>query len=252
MVVKSDAEFHWSGPGLVVALASNHRSVWVSVRGYLVKASREQVRLATSEENIGVELAEILSNEMLEKLNQASVKHYKDIQEEGGPLAAEAAELQDLERSPTNQSPESAIPTTSNLQEPDTEVEYSPSIADADMQVDEPSPMTGQEADNGQTARDPVFSLEEGGSTRTPSVPSSRRPSSLGSVRVDEGSFGTMRFGPIRQSSSAENVAMPYPWTQPMPSMPTPPGRSMYLEVVITKRMARSTGTTRSMDDENQ
>ena len=58
----------WSGPGTIVAQHSNGKSLWVSLRGYLVKASREQIRHATSEESLGAELVKNLSQDMLQDL----------------------------------------------------------------------------------------------------------------------------------------------------------------------------------------
>ena len=77
----------WIGPGLLVAESENGRSLWVSVRGYLVKASREQVRRATSEESLGAEMAQMLSAGLLEDLESGRVKNYKDVTEEGVPLS---------------------------------------------------------------------------------------------------------------------------------------------------------------------
>ena len=65
----------WSGPGFIVATSSNGRSLWLQV---------------TSEESLGLELALILSAEMLDKLEKGTPRNYKDIQAEGGPLATEA------------------------------------------------------------------------------------------------------------------------------------------------------------------
>ena len=75
----------WAGPGFVVAEASNGRSLWVSVRGYLVKAAREQVHRATSEESLGVEIMKTLTTELLEDLESGRSKSYKDIEDEGIP-----------------------------------------------------------------------------------------------------------------------------------------------------------------------
>ena len=75
----------WVGPGVVVNQADNGRSLWVSLRGYLIKASREQVRSATNEESLGAELVKVLSSELLEKLENGELRNFRDIREEGGP-----------------------------------------------------------------------------------------------------------------------------------------------------------------------
>ena len=76
----------WIGPGILIAESENQRSLWVSVRGYLVKASREQVRRATSDESLGADLIRVLSTELLENLENGRLKNFKDIEQEGGPI----------------------------------------------------------------------------------------------------------------------------------------------------------------------
>ena len=51
------------------------------MRGRLWKASREQLRLATPEEELGAELIVELSKEMLSKLHVV----FQDVSAEGGP-----------------------------------------------------------------------------------------------------------------------------------------------------------------------
>eukprot|EP00435_Cladocopium_sp_Y103_P059011 s3579_g21.t1 len=53
----------WSGPGVVLAIWPTERSLWISLRGHLLKASREHLRPATSEEHLGAELIRELSSE---------------------------------------------------------------------------------------------------------------------------------------------------------------------------------------------
>ncbi|CAJ1399663.1 unnamed protein product [Effrenium voratum] len=71
----------WSGPGVVVAISENNRSLWVSLRGYLLKVSKEHLRHATSEESLGVELIKVLSAEMLEGLESGNIRHYRDLED---------------------------------------------------------------------------------------------------------------------------------------------------------------------------
>ncbi len=46
----------WIGPGLVVCVQDTPDSIWVSMRGVLVKCNRDRVRMATDSEWIGAEL----------------------------------------------------------------------------------------------------------------------------------------------------------------------------------------------------
>ena len=75
----------WSGPGVVIQITENGRSLWISLRGYLLKTSKEQVRPATSEESFGVELRQILDQGLLEDLENGRVRNYRDVQGEGPP-----------------------------------------------------------------------------------------------------------------------------------------------------------------------
>ena len=213
----------WSGPGVVVATSNNGRSLWVTVRGYLVKASREQVRSATAEESLGVELTQILSSEMLDKLESNTLRHYQDIQNEGGPFAEEEPEIRSDVAEPSQSLRSTNSVDAVNLEpetvdvemsDPDLE-EYSPSLPDLEPVPEVPDPTE----------------LPEEASTRVPSVNNSRRPSSTGTLRVDEASSGVIPWGPVRQESAASS-AMPYPFVQPPPAWPTAPGRSNYVEVV--------------------
>ena len=94
----------WTGPGVVVAASENGRSLWVSKRGYLIKASREQTRAATSEESLGAELVQELSKAMLQDLESGNVSHFRDFEGEGGPDDGTAA--QPLEGEPPPPLPE--------------------------------------------------------------------------------------------------------------------------------------------------
>ena len=75
----------WNGPGSILAESPNSNLLWISLRGHLVKASREQVRPATAEEHLGAELSQELSQEMIKDIHTGKVNHYHDIEQEGGP-----------------------------------------------------------------------------------------------------------------------------------------------------------------------
>eukprot|EP00435_Cladocopium_sp_Y103_P070714 s172_g35.t2 len=75
----------WVGPGVTIAEDPTGKSSWVSMRGRLWKASQEQLRLATPEEELGAELIVELSKEMLAKLSKPGHVVYQDVTQEGGP-----------------------------------------------------------------------------------------------------------------------------------------------------------------------
>ena len=87
----------WSGPGVVVAISENNRSLWVSLRGYLLKVSKEHLRRATSEESLGVELIKVLSAEMLEGLESGNIRHYRDLEEEATAFARERDQQEEVQ-----------------------------------------------------------------------------------------------------------------------------------------------------------
>ena len=75
----------WVGPGVTIAEDASGKSTWISMRGRLWKASQEQLRLATPEEELGAELIVELSKEMLTKLQKPGHVVFQDVSSEGGP-----------------------------------------------------------------------------------------------------------------------------------------------------------------------
>ena len=60
-------------------------SCWISMRGVVVKCSRERVRLATDEEWLGAELIKHLQDDMKAKLTRSGERGYLDIDDEPLP-----------------------------------------------------------------------------------------------------------------------------------------------------------------------
>ena len=88
-VYRQTANHHgWIGPGLVIAIDKS--GLWVSMKGHLWKCSREQVRRATAEENLGAELVLELSKELLEDISRGHKRTYRDISDEPMPMQEEA------------------------------------------------------------------------------------------------------------------------------------------------------------------
>ena len=205
----------WSGPGVVIQVTDNGRSLWISLRGYLMKASREQTRLATGEESFGVELQRILSRELLDDLESNRIKHYRDVREEGPP--DESVESED----------EFAM--------------YSPSLADMEVENENPVPEGHPEQ---PTAGIEVISTTEEASASNPpesSLPPTETPepttpristapaSRRSSIRVDEASHGHFPFGPIREERPGPPT--PYPMVSAPTSWPNPSAPATFLEV---------------------
>eukprot|EP00435_Cladocopium_sp_Y103_P023371 s61_g5.t1 len=207
----------WTGPGTIVAQKDD--TVWVSMRGYLMKASKAQTRKATSEESLGAELVKHLSAQMLEDLESNKVKFFRDVEDEGGPDGSnEVGEVEDEGYSPSL-GPEEAEPSPL------------PPIAE---EPDEPQPDAAMEGQSEMSTTDPTI-------PQTPTEDVSRAHSRadsqvlpdrrLSGVRVDEGPGGTIGFGPIRDGPPTAAPAMPYPSPpQGVPSWPRPT-HSLYFEV---------------------
>ena len=217
----------WAGPGFVVAEASNGRSLWVSVRGYLVKAAREQVRRATSEESLGVEIMKTLTTELLEDLESGRSKSYKDIEDEGMPNE------DDDVNSPSMTDVEDAIAAQEArevLQRENLEIPLASIPEEEDDSVSREGAQRATESE--LSTREPSMAPEGGamGSRRSSVMEPEAFPGRR-TIRVDEGSSGTMAFGPMREDREEAARAMPYPFTQgPMP-WPSAGNTSTFMEV---------------------
>ena len=78
----------WVGPGHVLALEGS--VVWVNMFGELWRAAVEQVRLATTEERLGIEVVSEEFEEMQERLKRSSHRAgYRDVSEEAWPEVEE-------------------------------------------------------------------------------------------------------------------------------------------------------------------
>ena len=241
-------DYHgWTGPGVVVAASENGRSLWVSMRGYLIKASREQTRAATSEESLGAELVQELSKAMLQDLESGNVSHFRDIEGEGGPDDGTAA--QPLEGEPPPPLPEvpaedEDVEMQQPSQEPETPAQVPvPFEADdlaMDVDIPMPQPPDAQHAQSeastqapsvAQEPETPVPATTPTMTPRTTATPAtSRRPSG---IRVDEGPGGrlTSTFGPMREQRG--QPTMPYPFSGPAPpAWPSPSTSSNFYNIL--------------------
>ena len=232
-VWRETAKHHgWTGPGVVLAISPNDRSLWISLRGQLLKTSREQTRPATTEEHLGAELIKELSSEILQDIQAGRVKHFHDITADGTPEQDHEVEIKvtPLEELDQEEPMEVCQPQISPadddqhvLQPIPEDDEYTPSIAPADELMNAQQDM---EIDIDPSTREPSSMPP----SAIPSVPNSRRVS----IGVDEGTGGTMRyntvepgndpnsessssFGPVRQESQR---SMPYPFSTP-PRIPS-------------------------------
>ena len=204
--------------------------------------SREQVRHATSEENLGAELMKELSREMVQDIHDGRIKNYHDLQEEG--LPDERDPETDLAISPLEQldSPVDeempVIEETVDGGQLDERGPYQPRENDEEAIPDEPMDILDRLIQENEDAVHNSMAEDQGDATSTaapPSVdavPHSAVPESSAlctmaptpnvsrraSLRVDEAEDGRMTFGPVRQStreSTPRRTTMPYPWSEP-------------------------------------
>ena len=75
----------WTGPGVVVAVSPTRTSIWISMRGCMLKCSSEQVRKATDAEWPGAELSKTLGTELLKRRQRSGQRGYVDVETEGQP-----------------------------------------------------------------------------------------------------------------------------------------------------------------------
>ncbi|CAE7655781.1 GIP [Symbiodinium sp. CCMP2592] len=209
----------WTGPGVIVAESDNRRSLWVSLRGYLIKASREQVRSASPEEHLGVELIKAISKEMLEGLESGTIRNYRDIEQEGAPPGREHTSISDGSRKRPLETIEEEL------------AEYEPSpVEEAANAASPEAPMTSEGDD-----RDQDMSLGET-STHIPSeaplesTPPSRRLSAVGPEAPPSPGYGPAA---TPSATTPRTRPMPYPFNSSAAAWPRPQASANYFEVFV-------------------
>ena len=239
----------WSGPGVIIAKTANGKSLWISLRNHLIKASREQVRNATLEEHLGAELIRELSKEMADDIHQGKIRHYHDIESEGGPGEEERWQvtISDLGALDEDNKEEAAAepPPTLEPQAPQ------PGNVNRNMEIDDdeytPEILDGAPTQADRLGAEDIVMEEDaaslgGNSTRTPSAApestaiNTANESRRTSVRVDERHGGQIEFGPMRAQEPASRP-MPYPFSSASPTpWPSPTSRSFFMEAVFFRR----------------
>ena len=85
----------WVGPGLAVCLNEHKTSVWISMRGVLIKTNIDRVRLATDSEWLGAELIKVLSDDAKQHIDKEGQRGYVDTANEEGPPEEDSEETGD-------------------------------------------------------------------------------------------------------------------------------------------------------------
>ena len=212
-----------------------------------MKASREQVRSATSEESLGAELIQELSQALLEDIDTGQLRNYRDVQGEGAPDDF-THELR----------PEPELPVLPPLlHDPDVPMEEAypqeeetpqvPPLFDTDDLMEPetpvPEPMTAEstrastEMTRDMEVDEPPVPTTVAPSTTAPSTPkTSTTPRTLTTprrtIRVDEGPGGSVAFGPAQAQQAPRS--MPYPFSQP--GLAPWPSSNMYYNVLSAEK----------------
>ena len=250
----------WTGPGVYLADDVTNRSAWVSMRGRLWKASLEQIRRATPEEELGAELVVELSKELMDKLQQPGQVVYQDVTAEGHPEDDEFPEdavrrvLRITEDTGQADRPEPPPPSSAESTHLGSEENTLPDTATVPGTADHSRRASMEVETEEPFVPEPMETITEDQLAATPMGPP---PVAEGPrvVRVDEGTSGTMTFGPARTSSSSSArrstlpyhapetppvgwtpPRAPYPFDQGAPSLPKPPGESFFMEVIDFER----------------
>ena len=230
----------WSGPGVLLAISPSEKSMWVSLRGHLMKVSREHLRSATSEEHLCAELIKELSAEMLKDIQSGRIRQYHDLTNEPTPdqerqlaITTEAIpehEVRDFVE------PDEPYTPTSPLN--DLDGDYDVEVPPLEPVVNQPDatdvPMPEVPAEDVSTRIPSQAATTSNAPSLRSDVPA---PRTGAGIMVDEGSGGVL--GALRSRQTTPRVSpYPHPFSNPpsLPSMPSTPSNAdfvnSYFEVV--------------------
>ncbi|CAE7878477.1 unnamed protein product, partial [Symbiodinium sp. KB8] len=82
---RNDNRHGWVGPGALIAVTPGGNSWWINMRGRLWKVATEQLRPASSEEELGAALALELHKDLLHQVREGVRTGYEDVTVEGPP-----------------------------------------------------------------------------------------------------------------------------------------------------------------------
>ncbi len=230
-VYRDNASYNgWTGPGVLIAESPGNRSWWISMRGRLWKAGREQIRLATSEEQLGAALVTELAKEMLDKLHTPGQIAYQDVTQEGGPTEDDIQpdDLLRVLRITDETRPEGAdggeVPAVQEVHEENQSTHAGSSQQLETIPTNEES---HQESELNEEVEEEMLPADV---TMHPAMPDEppEEPMVRFDLRVDEAPHGSMSF---RKAETPRSRPQPYPFSEAPPSLPKPPGRTFYVEV---------------------
>ncbi|CAK9031061.1 Copia protein [Durusdinium trenchii] len=261
-VFRSTPQFRgWAGPGVLLTESPSGTGWWMSMRGRLWQVSTEQLRHASPEENLGAELVLELFQELLERLKapgqvayqdvtQDEIPNESDFQEEellrlfriedpGAPSQAAPAIEDDEDMTMTESThlddqpapstqPSSRAPSKEEPSRPSAPPSRGVSFMDSAMDPETPQLQDIPEEDQVMESAERTDEVMREEEPETPSLPSGPPPELASPIRVDEGSSGSFRFGPAPRAR--DDRPTPYPFFEAPPSLPRPPGHSLFVD----------------------
>ncbi|CAK8990659.1 Integrase catalytic domain-containing protein, partial [Durusdinium trenchii] len=248
-VFRDSPSYHgWVGPGVLIAPDLNDRAAWVSMRGRLWKTSREQLRPATPEEELGAELVVELTKDMLDKLHRKpghTQIAYQDITHETFP---EDADLEDVhrvlrveeERREVEDTPMERETTDSTHQPMAEEEEFDLLSNDTTMTPDASQTQSRRASIQTDTAeeKEALPPIEEENAMQTEDLGLSSNLPERRQIQVDEGSHGSMHVGP---PAPVPDRSRSPPLTRPRPNSIAEVPETPPLGYVPPSRAASST-----------
>ncbi|CAE7228874.1 pol [Symbiodinium sp. CCMP2592] len=193
---RTDNRFGWVGPGVLIAMTPGGNSWWINMRGRLWKVSSEQMRPASSEEELGAELIVELHRDLLDQIIQGVRTGYEDVTQEESPPS-----------NPDELFPELFAESDSELTRPPHEPsqenhggdDQGPAMAEVDDASEDLTTTVGDVRSERALPSEPNMSRRQS----AVSVPSASPAASTSEVRraiqVDEGSSAPMLLGPVRE-----------------------------------------------------
>ena len=195
---KTGSRYGWVGPGALLAMTPGGNTWWVNMRGRLWKVSAEQLRPASSEEDLGAALVLELHRDLLDQIRQGVRSGYEDVTQEGEPPRDELEELfpdvfgeddrpelpqLEVRSEPAGDRPGDDLTTTAGDNYSERPLPSEPNLSRRHSAASVPVESNQGEAQGSSSS-----------SAAAPSLLPDRPP-----IRVDEASSGSMLLGPVRE-----------------------------------------------------
>eukprot|EP00439_Symbiodinium_sp_Y106_P050867 s3255_g6.t1 len=196
---KNDNRFGWVGPGALIAMAPGGNSWWVNMRGRLWKVSSEQLRPASSEEELGAALVMELHRDLLDQIRQGIRTGYEDVTKEDNPPTNQDELFPELFNDELPEVPASprAPQELPHPLPPENNQEPHEVVLDADSE--EMTTTSGDGRSEMALPSEPTVSRRQSVVSLGPEASSAAGSEARRPIRVDEGSSAPLLLGPVRE-----------------------------------------------------